>query len=166
MYNLSSIMSYLHKPELFFFLGPAALDWEQFMQFATKIIIAVRDDLQPWQELNITAFLMSGIVAETPNIIGKGYKDSEGNNYSAISSQPVIILYGSSSVLRNMRMRALSRDVNTAVYIEEMFETGHDEANRLVFSEHGPNEGNTVGVAYIADKKIADKISKGAKMHK
>jgi hypothetical protein len=35
-----------------------------------------------------------------------------------------------------------------------------------VFSEHGPNEGNTVGVAYIADKKIADKISKGAKMHK
>ena len=55
----------------FFFLGPAALDWEQCMQFATKIIIAVRDDLQPWQELNITAFLMSGIVAETPNIIGK-----------------------------------------------------------------------------------------------
>ena len=136
------------------------------MQFENKIIIAVRDDLQPWQELNITAFLMSGIVAENPSIIGEQYRDSEGNDYSAISGQPIIVLYGSSSVLRNMRMRALTREVNTAVYIEEMFETGHDEANRLVFSEHGPNEQNTVGVAYIADKKIADKISKGAKMQK
>jgi hypothetical protein len=136
------------------------------MQFETKIIIAVRDDLKPWQELNITAFLMSGIVAENHNIIGQRYRDSEGNDYSEISGQPIIILYGSSNVLRNMRMRALSREVNTAVYIEEMFETDHDEANRLAFSQHGTDEGNTVRVAYIADKKIAYKISKSAKMHK
>lgn len=136
------------------------------MQFETKIVIAVRDDLEPWQELNITAFLMSGIVAENQIIIGQGYTDAEGNDYSAISGQPVIILSGSSNVLRNMRMRALNREVKTAVYIEEMFETGNDKANRLVFSEHNPDEENTVGVAYIADKKIADKISKGAKMHK
>ena len=136
------------------------------MQFETKIIIAVRDDLQPWQELNITAFLMRGIVAENHNIIGQRYRDSEGNDYSEISGQPIIILYGSSNVLRNMRMRALSREVNTAVYIEEMFETDHDEANRLAFSQHGTDEGNTVRVAYIADKKIAYKISKSAKMHK
>ena len=136
------------------------------MQFETKIIIAVRDDLKPWQELNITAFLMSGIVAENHNLIGQKYRDSKGNDYSEISGQPIIILYGSSNVLRNMRMRALSREVNTAVYIEEMFETDHDEANRLAFSQHGTDEGNTVRVAYIADKKIAYKISKSAKMHK
>ena len=136
------------------------------MQFETKIIIAVRDDLKPWQELNITAFLMSGIVAENHNIIGQRHRDSEGNDYSEISGQPIIILHRSSNVLRNMRMRALNREVNTAVYIEEMFETDHDEANRLAFSQHGTDEGNTVRVAYIADKKIAYKISKGAKMHK
>ena len=136
------------------------------MKFETKIVIAVRDDLEPWQQLNITAFLMSGIVGENYEIIGKRYKDSQGNDYSAISSQPVIILYASSTVLRNIRLRALSREVKTAVYIEEMFKTSHDEANRLVFSEHAPEEENTVGVAYRADKKIADKISKGAKMIK
>ena len=136
------------------------------MQFETKIIIAVRDDLKPWQKLNITAFLMSGIVAENHNLIGQKYRDSKGNDYSEISGQPIIILYGSSNVLRNMRMRALNREVNTAVYIEEMFETDHDEANRLAFSQHGTDEGNTVRVAYIADKKIAYKISKSAKMHK
>lgn len=136
------------------------------MQFDTKIVIAVRDDLEPWQELNVTAFLMSGIAAENPKIIEQRYKDAEGNDYSAISSQPIIILYGSSNVLRNIRMRALSREVKMAVYIEEMFKTDHDEANRLVFFEHGPDEENTVGVAYRADKKIAEKISKGAKLGK
>lgn len=116
--------------------------------------------------MNVTAFLMSGVAAENPKIIGQRYKDAEGNDYSAISSQPIIILYGSSNVLRNIRMRALSREVKTAVYIEEMFKTDHDEANRLVFFEHGPDEENTVGVAYRADKKIAEKISKGAKLGK
>jgi hypothetical protein len=35
-----------------------------------------------------------------------------------------------------------------------MFETGHEEANRTIFSEHSLEEENTVGVAYIADKKV------------
>ena len=50
-------------------------------------------------------------------------------------------------------------------YIEEMFATGHDEANRAVFLEHTSSEANTVGIALRADKKIVDKITKGAKMH-
>jgi hypothetical protein len=33
-------------------------------QFDTKVAIAVRDDLAPWQRLNVTAFLMSGITAQ------------------------------------------------------------------------------------------------------
>jgi hypothetical protein len=46
-----------------------------------------------------------------------------------------------------------------------MFSTGHDDANRAVFAEHHATEGNTVGIALRADKKIVDKITKGAKMH-
>ena len=55
--------------------------------------------------------------------------------------------------------------METVAYIEEMFATGHDDANRAVFAEHGPDELNTVGIALRADKKVADKITKGAKMH-
>ena len=36
-----------------------------------------------------------------------------------------------------------------------MFETGHEEANRTIFSEHSIEEENTVRVAYIADEKVA-----------
>ena len=55
--------------------------------------------------------------------------------------------------------------MEAAVYIEEMFATGHDEANRAVFSEFGPDDAKVVGIALRAEKKIADKITKGAKLH-
>lgn len=133
--------------------------------FDTKIAIIVRDDLAAWQKLNVTAFLMSGITGANSDLIGNPYKDCDGNMHLPISVQPVIVLSGAANVLTNIRNRALGRGVDTVAYIEEMFATGHDEANRAVFAEHGPDEANTVGVALRADKKIVDKITKGAKMH-
>ena len=133
--------------------------------FDTKIAIIVRDDLATWQKLNITAFLMSGITAENTDLIGEKYVDKDGNHHLPMSRQPVIVLTGSANVLRNARNRAKERGIATVAYIEEMFATGNDEANRAVFSEHMSNEDNTVGIALRADKKIADKITKGAKMH-
>ena len=82
-----------------------------------------------------------------------------------MSRQPVIVLSATPNVLRNVRNRANERGIPTVAYIEEMFATGHDEANRAVFSEHTSSEENTVGIALRADKKIVDKITKGAKMH-
>lgn len=133
--------------------------------FDTKIVIMVREDLATWQKLNVTAFLMSGIVSSVPSIIGEPYIDALNNRHLSLSSQPVVVLKGPANVLRNARTRALSRNIPTAVYIEEMFATGHDAANREVFRLHGPEEENIVGIALRADKKIADKITAGARMH-
>lgn len=133
--------------------------------FDTKIAVILRDDLEMWQKLNVTAFLMSGIAATHPEIIGAPYRDKDARAHCALSIQPVIVLSGPANVLKNVRNRAHDRGVETAVYIEEMFKTGHDAANRAVFAEHGADEENTVGVALRADKKTVDKISKGAKMH-
>ncbi|MEL6597218.1 MAG: DUF2000 family protein, partial [Pseudomonadota bacterium] len=72
---------------------------------------------------------------------------------------------GAANVLTNIRNRAHDRGIETVAYIEEMFATGHDEANRAVFAEHTVDEANTVGMALRAEKKIVDKITKGAKMH-
>ena len=83
-----------------------------------------------------------------------------------MSVQPVIVLAGTANVLTNIRNRANDRGVDTVAYIEEMFSTGHDDANRAVFAEHDATEANTVGIALRADKKIVDKITKGAKMHR
>ena len=64
------------------------------MEFDTKIKIVLRDDLEAWQELNITAFLMSGI-GGTQNIIGQPYVDKDGVEYLPMSQQPIMIHTGS-----------------------------------------------------------------------
>ena len=133
--------------------------------FDTKIAIIVRDDLATWQKLNVTAFLMSGIAGDNPKIIGQPYRDKDSKTHLPMSVQPVIVLAGASNVLTNIRKRAHDRGVPTVAYIEEMFATGNDEANREVFAKHDAGEENTVGIALRAEKKIVDKITKGAKMH-
>lgn len=46
-----------------------------------------------------------------------------------------------------------------------MFSTGHDAANRAVFAQFAPDDAKVVGIAMRADRKLVDKITKGAKMH-
>ncbi|MCG3005483.1 DUF2000 family protein, partial [Escherichia coli] len=41
--------------------------------FDTKITIVVRDDLATWQKLNVSSFLASGVVAQSPGLIGDPY---------------------------------------------------------------------------------------------
>lgn len=134
--------------------------------FDTKIAIVIRDDLATWQALNVTAFLTSGIVAQYPGIIGEKYQDKVGNVYNAMSVQPMIVLSADGETLRTILRRSLERSVRTSLYIEEMFATGHDAANRAVFAEYGPEDARIVGVALREEKKIVDKITKGARMHR
>jgi hypothetical protein len=133
--------------------------------FDTKIAIVIRDDLATWQKLNVTAFLVSGIVAQSPAIIGEPYRDAAGHVYNPMSIQPVVVLATDQETLRGIHKRALDREVKTSVYIEEMFSTGHDAANREVFAKFGPENAKLVGIALRADKKLVDKITKGARMH-
>lgn len=133
--------------------------------FDTKIAIVLREDLAPWQALNVTAFLTSGVVGTSGNLVGKPYLDRQGNQYHPLLRQPVIVLSADGPTLGKIQGRALSRDVECALYVEEMFKTGHDEANRAVFAEFGPDDAKIVGIALHADRKAVDKITKGARMH-
>ena len=46
-----------------------------------------------------------------------------------------------------------------------MFSTGYDEANRHTVLKWESNELPIVGLALREDRKVVDKIVKGAKMH-
>ncbi|MEI5681152.1 MULTISPECIES: DUF2000 family protein [unclassified Mesorhizobium] len=133
--------------------------------FDTKFAIVLRDDLATWQELNVTAFLASGIVAQFPAIIGDPYRDAAGNLYNPMSIQPVIVLSADGATMATIHRRSLERGVTTSLYVEEMFSTGHDAANREVFGKSGPGDAKVVGIALRAEKKLVDKIVKGARMH-
>jgi hypothetical protein len=109
---------------------------------------------------------MSGIAGQHPEIIGEPYKDRAGNLYNALSVQPIIVLSADETTIGTIHRRALERDVTASLFIEEMFATGHDAANRAVFSEYAPDDAKVVGIALRADKKVVDKITKGAVMHR
>ena len=133
--------------------------------FDTKITIVLRDDLPTWQKLNVTAFLMSGVVGASPDLIGAPYVDAAGHAYHPLCVQPVIVLAADQATLAAIHARALEREAPHALYIEEMFSTGHDDANRAVFAQHAPSDAKVVGLALRAGKKAVDKITKGARMH-
>ncbi|MCM2290952.1 DUF2000 family protein [Allorhizobium sp. BGMRC 0089] len=133
--------------------------------FETKIALVVRDDLAVWQKLNVTAFLTSGVVSQAPDIIGEAYRDGAGHVYNAMTIQPIIVLVAGQAQLKTILNRALERQIVTSAYIEEMFATGHDAANRDVFSRFTPDTANLVGLGLRAERKIVDKITKGARMH-
>jgi hypothetical protein len=39
---------------------------DELPRWATKIAVLLREDLAPWQALNVTSFLVSGIVTTVP----------------------------------------------------------------------------------------------------
>lgn len=133
--------------------------------FDTKFAIVVRQDLEVWQKLNVTAFLTSGIVAEAPGIIGEPYIDGDGNTYNRLSIQPVIVLAADQETLTRIHRRGMDRGVRLSLYIEDMFETGHDEANRAAVLRRGVDDMTIVGLAMRDDRKVVDKVTKGARMH-
>ena len=133
--------------------------------FDTKIAIVIRDDLAIWQKLNVTAFLTSGLVAQSPEIIGEPYRDAHGHVYNPMTIQPMVVLGADQETLRSVHRRSVERHVRISAYTEEMFGTGYDAANRAVFAQFSPDNAKLVGLALRAEKKIVDKIVKGARMH-
>ncbi len=135
------------------------------MRFDTKIAIVVRDDLAGWQRLNVTAFLASGVAGTVPEIIGKPYQDASDREYLPLFRQPVLVFAASAAELARTHARALSRLLPTAVYTEEMFSTGHDEANREAVRAVRTDELRLVGLGLYGPRNEADKAVKGLRLH-
>jgi hypothetical protein len=98
-------------------------------------------------------------------LLGEPYEDAAGNKYNPLVIQPMIVLSAGAEAIRTIYRRAMGRGVRLSLYIEEMFATGHDVANRAAVKQHLPETLNVVGLALREDKKLVDKITKGARMH-
>ena len=135
------------------------------MRFDTKVAIAVREDLADWQKLNVTAFLASAVAGGVPGVIGEPYADSAGNSYLPMMRQPVLVYAADGAQLRQVHQAALARNLDIAVYIEEMFKTGHDEANRAAVLAADASQLPLVGLAVYGPKNPVDKVLKGLSLH-
>jgi hypothetical protein len=132
----------------------------------SKIALILRDDLAPWQALNVTAFLSAGLAGQFADLLGDPYVDAEGRLYNRLPVQPMIVLSAAAATLRAIHGRVLERGLVCSLYVEEMFATGNDQDNRAVFARARQDDARVVGIALRADRKVVDKITRGATLHR
>ena len=113
----------------------------------------------------MTAFLASGIAAGCGETIGKPYEDGSGHRYLEMFRQPVLVYAADGPGLGVVRERAAAREMPVAVYTEDMFATGHDEANRAVVRAVAAGDLRLAGVAVYGPRNAVDKVCKGLALH-
>ncbi|ALV34937.1 MULTISPECIES: DUF2000 domain-containing protein [Streptomyces] len=135
------------------------------IRFDTKIAVLLREDLEPWQRLNVTAFLVSGLGTQVPEVVGEPYEDADGVQYLPMFRQPVMIFEGTKETLTAAHARVLSRALPRALFTSDLFATGNDRDNRAAVRAVGTGELDLVGLAVYGPKNAVDKVVKGARMH-
>jgi hypothetical protein len=135
------------------------------VSFSTKIAVVVRDDLPTWQRLNVCAFLVSGVAAAVPELIGEPYSDADGTEYLAMFGQPVLVFEAAAQVLTAAHGRAVARGLPMSVFTADLFATGDDEDNRAAVRAVPRDRLDLVGLAVHGPRNAVDKVVKGARMH-
>lgn len=131
----------------------------------TKIAIVLREDLLPWQRLNVTAFLASGIAATWPELIGEPYADADDTAYLPLFGHPVLVFQSDVLGLRAAVERSVRRELRPAVFTADMFATGNDVDNRAVVHAVPTAELDLVGVAVYGPRNGVDRVTKGCVRH-
>jgi hypothetical protein len=135
------------------------------MTLDTKIAIVIRNDLQVWQKLNVTAFTISGVIG-VDGLVGQRYEDASGNLYLPMCIQPILIFEADADQIRKVYERAMKRDVKFSIYTEELFATGNDIDNRAAVKARTSDELKIVGMAMRDHKKTIDKVLEGVRLHR
>ncbi|BDZ44627.1 DUF2000 domain-containing protein [Naasia aerilata] len=140
------------------------LDAAPPVRFDTKLAVLLRADLAPWQELNVTAFLSSGL-SGADDMLGEPYRDADGVEYLPMLRQPVLVFSATAEQLTAARVRAVDRGIRTAVYTAELFGTGHDAANRAAVAAVRSGDLDLVGLGLHGARNAIDRITKGIPLH-
>jgi hypothetical protein len=135
------------------------------VRFDTKIAVLLRDDLETWQRLNVTAFLVSGLGPSVPEVVGEPYADADGVGYLPMFRQPVLVFEGTKETLTAAHGKALTRALPRALFTSDLFTTGNDRDNRAAVRAVPTAELDLVGLAVYGPRNAVDKVVKGARMH-
>lgn len=135
------------------------------MDSTWKVAVAVRLDLEVWQKLNVTAFVVSGLGTAHPELIGEPYLDRSGGRYLPKLGLPCLIYGGEGAALRRAFDRARMRKLSVSVYTDELFTTGNDVDNRAAVAAVPTDELAIAGFAVAGPGKQVDKAFDKLRFH-
>lgn len=130
-----------------------------------KIAIVLRDDLEPWQRLNVAAFTISGVAAQE-GAVGETYHDASGNRYLPMFKDAVLVFGASADEMARTVERGRSRGIAFSIFTQDLFNTFNDVDNRAAVAGVAATDLDVAGIAFRVDRKIAGKVLKGLKLLK
>jgi hypothetical protein len=77
----------------------------------------------------------------------------------------VLVYTGPAEALAAVRQRAVARDMPAAVYTEELFATGDDDANRAAVRAVAAESLVLAGIAVYGPRNAVDKVCRGLTLH-
>lgn len=128
-----------------------------------RIAVVLREELEPWQRLNVTAFTISG-VASCAGAVGEDYLDASGNRYLPMFHDPVLVFGASAEEIARTIERARSREIPLSIFTRDLFGTFNDIDNRAAVAAVAAKDLDVVGLALRAERRLADKVLKGLKL--
>jgi hypothetical protein len=131
-----------------------------------KIAVVVRSDLEPWQKLNVTGFLVSGIGTTRPDLIGEPYADASGGTYLPMFGHPVLVYAGDGPAITRAFQRAQARGLPTAVFTDDLFATDNDVDNRAAVAKVATDDLALAGFAVIGPRRTVDKALDKLRLHR
>jgi hypothetical protein len=136
------------------------------VRFDTKLAVILDESLAVWQKANVTAFLISGLAATDPALVGEPYADASGNRYAPMCREPILVFAADAAGIRRAYERAMARGVERlAIFTHELFATSHDAANRAAVAAVEAGDLALAGIALHADRRTVDKVADRLRPH-
>ncbi|MFS4470335.1 DUF2000 family protein [Chryseobacterium sp. T20] len=131
-----------------------------------KVAIVIKDDLLPWQKLNVVSFLAGSIAIEFPETHGEKFVTADHEEFLAFIKHPTLIYKADNTEkLQRAFRRSRDRELSIGVYTQQLFATRSGEENVLEIAKHPADHLDLVGIIVYGENKKVDKALDGLKFH-
>lgn len=131
-----------------------------------KVAIVIKDDLLPWQKLNVVSFLAGSIAIEFPETHGKEFMTADHVRFLPFIKHPTLIYKAESDEkIKRAFNRARDRELAIGVYSSSLFATRSEEENIIEISNHTVDNLDLVGIIVYGENRKVDKALDGLKFH-
>lgn len=131
-----------------------------------KVAVVIKDDLLPWQKLNVVAFLAGSIAIKFPETHGEEFVTADNVHFLPFSKHPVLVYKADTTEkIQRAFQRARDRELAVGIYTEPLFATKSGEENVVEIAKHSVAELDLVGIIVYGENKKVDKALDGLKFH-
>lgn len=131
-----------------------------------KVAIVIKDDLLPWQKLNVVSFLAGSIAIQFPETHGEDFVTADNVRFLPFIKNPTLIYKAETSEkLQRAFRRARERELSIGIYTKPLFDTRSGEENVLEIAKHTADDLDLVGIIVYGENKKVDKALDGLKFH-